>query len=235
MSKPVRLSGEARKLAILAAVRPLLAEKGIRGTTSRELAEAAGISEALLFRHFPSKEVLYAETQADSMASDTRLAVLLDAMPDSVETLYVILWRFLLDVTAPEPSKARNDFYRLLLTSLLEGGAFARMAFQAGPALVNRKIWACLEAAAARGEAQPFPLSPGLVGWLPNHVGLMLSLVLGPNPPAIEYQVRREEVGRQALWFCLRGLGVKEEVLQRLTAQHPEPPEFHFPPLPELP
>ena len=70
MPKPVRLSGKARKLAILADVRPVLAAKGLRGTTSRELAEAAGVSEALLFRHFPSKEDLYAETQADSMASE---------------------------------------------------------------------------------------------------------------------------------------------------------------------
>ena len=231
MTKQVRLSGKARKFAILAAVRPLLAEKGIKGTTSRALAEAAGVSEALLFRHFPSKEALYAETQADSMANDTRLATLLDAMPDGAETLYVILWRFLTDVTAAEPSKEGTEFNRLLLTSLLEGGEFARMAFKAGPALVNRKIWACLAAAVAAGEAEPSPICPGLVGWLPNHVGLLLRLTLGANPPAIDYQIPREEVGRQALWFSLRGLGIKEEVLRRLTASLPGPPEFHFPPL----
>ena len=49
--KPPRakLSGEERRAAIIKAVRRLFAEKGFHGTTTRELAEAAGVSEALLF------------------------------------------------------------------------------------------------------------------------------------------------------------------------------------------
>ena len=231
MAKQVRLSGGARKIAILAAVRPLLAEKGIKGTTSRELAEVAGISEALLFRHFPSKEDLYAETQADSLANETRLSALLEAMPDSAETLYIMLWRFLIDILDPTPFPERAAFNRLIFTSLMEGGDFAREAFRGGPMQVNRKIWACLQAAAVAGEAQPQPLASGLAGWLPNHLGLMLLLTLGTQPPAVDYQVPRADIPRQALWFCLRGLGLKDSVIQRLSESVPEPPDFHFPPL----
>ena len=54
-----RLDSDERRKAIVAAAVPLFARKGFAGTTTKELAEVAGISEALLFRHFPSKKHLY--------------------------------------------------------------------------------------------------------------------------------------------------------------------------------
>src|SRR5271166_5201013 len=56
-----RLDGDERRKAIVAAAVPLFAKNGFAGTTTRELAEAASISEALLFKHFPSKKHLYGE------------------------------------------------------------------------------------------------------------------------------------------------------------------------------
>src|SRR4051812_13780672 len=54
-----RLSSEERKLEILDAVTRLFSERGFHATTTRHLAEVAGVSEALLFKYFPSKEKLY--------------------------------------------------------------------------------------------------------------------------------------------------------------------------------
>src|SRR5262245_53878308 len=54
-----KLSAEERRAAIIQAVRRVFAEKGFHGTTTRALAEAAGVSEALLFKHFPNKEALF--------------------------------------------------------------------------------------------------------------------------------------------------------------------------------
>ena len=50
-----KLSGDERRAAIIKAVQRVFAEKGFDGTTTRELASAAGVSEALLFKHFPNK------------------------------------------------------------------------------------------------------------------------------------------------------------------------------------
>src|SRR5437762_12144532 len=58
-----RLSAEERREAIVTAALPLFARKGFANTTTRELAEAADVSEALIYKHFPSKESLYAEIQ----------------------------------------------------------------------------------------------------------------------------------------------------------------------------
>src|SRR5580658_8428431 len=63
MAKKQRLSGEQRKAAIVRAALPLFARKGYAETTTKELARAAGVSEPLLYKHFPSKEALYVEIQ----------------------------------------------------------------------------------------------------------------------------------------------------------------------------
>lgn len=51
-------SPEDTRMRILAATRELFARKGRRGTTTREVAERAGVNEATLFRHFGNKEAL---------------------------------------------------------------------------------------------------------------------------------------------------------------------------------
>jgi AcrR family transcriptional regulator len=67
-SKPVeaaapasrRPRGEPRKL-LLAAARDLFARQDYRSTTTREIAESAGVTEHLLFRNFGSKAGLFRE------------------------------------------------------------------------------------------------------------------------------------------------------------------------------
>lgn len=55
-----RPPGEARRL-LLGAARELFARRDYRSTTTREIAEAAGVTEYLLFRHFGSKAGLFRE------------------------------------------------------------------------------------------------------------------------------------------------------------------------------
>jgi len=66
------MTAKDRKLAIVKAALPLFARKGFAETTTKELARAAGVSEPLLYKHFPSKEALYTEIQNYScQATDT--------------------------------------------------------------------------------------------------------------------------------------------------------------------
>lgn len=55
-----RLPAATRRCQLIAAATRLFSERGFGGTTTREIAEAAGMNEALIFRHFPHKEELYA-------------------------------------------------------------------------------------------------------------------------------------------------------------------------------
>ncbi len=59
--KRERLTSEERKAKIIDAALTLFAQKGFNGTRTKEIAEAAGTSEPLIFWHFKSKEDIYRE------------------------------------------------------------------------------------------------------------------------------------------------------------------------------
>jgi AcrR family transcriptional regulator len=56
-----RLAGPDRRLQVLRAAASQFAKTGLRGTTTRTLARAAGVSEQILYVHFGSKECLFRE------------------------------------------------------------------------------------------------------------------------------------------------------------------------------
>jgi TetR/AcrR family transcriptional regulator len=65
-----RLKAEERRSQLLCIAKRLFSESGFENTTTRAIAAAAGITEAIIFRHFASKEELYAnilDRQADEI------------------------------------------------------------------------------------------------------------------------------------------------------------------------
>lgn len=55
----MRMKSEERREAIVQSAIHLFAEKGFRGTTTRELAGALGVTEPVLYQHFRTKQDLY--------------------------------------------------------------------------------------------------------------------------------------------------------------------------------
>ena len=60
-----RLSAENRRCAIIEAARTLFARNGFRGTGTSEIAAAAGCSEPVIYKHFASKQALFAAVLED--------------------------------------------------------------------------------------------------------------------------------------------------------------------------
>ena len=54
-----RLSASDRKLQIIESAIGLFGKDGLKGTTTKALADAAGVSEGTIFKHFPTKKALY--------------------------------------------------------------------------------------------------------------------------------------------------------------------------------
>src|SRR5271168_1651254 len=54
-----RMSGDLRRSQLLRSAIDTFAHRGFAGTKTRDIASAAGVSEAILFRHFATKEDLY--------------------------------------------------------------------------------------------------------------------------------------------------------------------------------
>lgn len=53
------MTGDARREQILQTAVNLFSQRGFKGTTTKEIALASGVSEAMVFRHFASKDELY--------------------------------------------------------------------------------------------------------------------------------------------------------------------------------
>ena len=213
MSNGPRLTAEARREAIVDAVRDVFAEKGFDGTTTRELAKAAGVSEALLYKHFPSKESLYAAmlegcSKGPTFAEATRILELEASTSTLVVMVHFMISHYVLGRPGDTHRAALNS---LLVRSLLGDGEFVRKLAAAWV----KKFEACLHASAKAGEMHEVPIRRDLSVWLVQHVAFSLMLHLQPKIPAINYKVSKEELVSQATWFALLGIGVKQDAARR--------------------
>ena len=154
-----RLDSDDRRRAIVGAAVPLVARDGFAGTTTRELAAAAGVSEALLFRHFPSKQLLYREILRLGCEGDPALEKLA-TLPASTDTAVAIV-RFMVRRFMLGCAAERHELdlrMRLMLHSVLEDGDYARELFATiAPRVVLRLFTASLDAAAEHGERSLAP------------------------------------------------------------------------------
>ncbi len=69
--RPTRMRAEGRRNQIVAIAAELFSQKGFRGTTTKEIADHAGVSEAIIFRHFATKDDLYRAILDDKVNQTT--------------------------------------------------------------------------------------------------------------------------------------------------------------------
>lgn len=216
MKPAKKMSAENRRAAIIHAVRKVFVEKGFHQTTTRELALAAGVSEALLFKHFPSKEALYRAIQLSCFNEEgAKLAERLESLEPSTASLVFLVGDFMTHVLGGEPDEDKRIFFRLVLHSLMSEGEFTRLAIQGGPAHWVGKVEACIQAARAAGDMVDESVDARLAGWLAHQLVSGIRLHALPADPVVDYGASPAELARQAATFCLRGMGLKEEAIRR--------------------
>lgn len=117
-----------RRADILNAASELFAQRGFRGTTTRDLASHAGVNEAIIFRHFKTKQDLYSAI-LDSKACEHRQSGCEDMQRltetgDDSEVFLSVARQALKNLLEDD---AR--FFRLLLYSGLEGHELTEMFY----------------------------------------------------------------------------------------------------------
>jgi TetR/AcrR family transcriptional regulator, transcriptional repressor of aconitase len=209
----LRMTSDLRRQLILGAAKRCFARNGFAGTTTKSVAAAAAISEGLLFKHFPSKAALYAEILAEECEADPALHRLLGLAP-STETLVtlirVMVRHFQEAADAPDQEDAQR--LRLMMSSHLDDGEFARLIYEKIGGLVGPVFTASLERAVEAGDALRIGREPQNLFWFAHHTVLMATMARLPSVPCLSYG-NAAELERQLCEFILRGIGLNQAAI----------------------
>lgn len=198
------------------AVLPVFARNGFSNTTTKQLAGAAGVSEALLYKHFPSKESLYAEIQRyGCQGCDPELQRLLQQGPSTATLVCVVYYAMRANIIGRVCERMCSETrHRMILNSCLDDGAFTRYLFHNHFAENLNRIVECLDAAIQSGDVVRSPVSKQNLLLFGHHLAAMIATMHLPKHPVVDYGASRDEVLNQAVWFALRGLGMKDEAIR---------------------
>ena len=219
----LRMTSDLRRQLILGAAKRCFARNGFAGTTTKSVAAAAAISEGLLFKHFPSKAALYAEILAEECEADPDLAHLLGQAPSTgtlVELVKGMVRHFMHVSDGPDEEQAQR--IRLMTTSHLDDGEFARLLYDKVGKLIGPVFAASIESAVAAGDGVRIGSEPLNLFWFAHHTVLMAALTRLPAVPCLAYG-NAADVERQLCQFILRGIGLNEAAIASHLDREPSP------------
>jgi AcrR family transcriptional regulator len=179
-AEQMRLPAPERRRQIIDTAAELFSRRGFSGTTTREVAKAAGVSEATLFKHFATKEELYAAIIEAKAQTRQILSSVVQAAErqDDAEVLR-ILAREMIGRT-----KVDSTLMRLLFFSALEGHALSDMFFRSrvdGVDVFLSRYIGERSAAGAFRAVDPMQAAWNFIGMVAFHI--LLGELFGQKPP----------------------------------------------------
>lgn len=168
-----RMAAEDRRQQILEVAVKLFSQKGFRGTTTKEIALAAGVNEAIIFRHFATKSDLYSAI-IDGKAGSADVKAVLHAIKEAVDSgaddgkLFETVAFHLLEFHEHD-----DTAMRLLLYSALEGHELAEMIFRNHVSKAHRQLADYVKRRIAEGafrRIDPGLAVRGFLGMITNHI-----------------------------------------------------------------
>jgi AcrR family transcriptional regulator len=195
-----RMKNEERRAAIVEAAIHLFAEKGFRGTTTRGLAAALGVSGPVLYRHFKTKRDLYnaiIETMVQR-GSQAGSGVPWLGEPGDDRAFFRYLGNVILDRYEGDP-----DFMRLLILSALEGHELAEQFYERQIQEYFGQVASYIQRRIDQGQFRPMDAHTVALGFngMLSYFGLT-RLLFGARVP----QKSRAEVVEEMVEIFLRGI-----------------------------
>jgi hypothetical protein len=172
---------------------------------------------SLVFRAF------FFEILADECEADPDLAHLLGQEPSTatlVELTVGMVRHFLHISDSPDQQEAQR--IRLMITSHLDDGEFARLLYAKVGDLIGPVFAASIDRAVAAGEATRIGSEPLNLFWFAHHTVLMAAVSRMPVVPCLSYG-NAADLERQLCEFILRGIGLNEAAIASHLARELSP------------
>ncbi|TCJ37058.1 TetR/AcrR family transcriptional regulator [Parafrankia sp. BMG5.11] len=209
-----RITGPERKASILAAARRVFSRTGFDNAKTSDVAREADVSEALVFRHFPSKLALYrAVLRQIIREQDENFAEFAPADPSAASIIHGIKAYFSHAASLREDEMQQR--FRLLLASLTADGAYARLVSRRSRRMIDRSVDTAMERTKDDGDIPGELLSVNDTSLFIEHIGTMMSAIVAIAGKDAPYSVTGDALVRQVVWFCCRGLGFSDEAIAR--------------------
>lgn len=212
--KRKRISGADRRSSILEAARAVFAEHGYEGAKTQQIAAAAKVSEALVYRHFPSKLALYRAVLRQLIREQNDNFETIGLPEPNTRSLVLTIKAFLRDSLSKRPTQ-QEQAARILLASLAGDGSYAQLVYRRAVRLMLGRLDDALEAARAAGDLVGPPIDSINAGLFVDHVGSLIAASRLGGRRSIAYQGDDEDVLRDAVWFCCRGLGLSQQAIEK--------------------
>ena len=155
-----RLTADERRRSILTAARHEFARRGFRGARTAAIATGAGCSEPMLYKHFPSKQALFAAVLTDATdAMKAMVDAVMAASPGPMAGILAVAER-----AASDPLIIETIRLRTLAAALVDDPHVAA-ALTASLNEVLQRMTAKIAAGQAAGEIRT-DIDPGMAAWI---------------------------------------------------------------------
>jgi AcrR family transcriptional regulator len=211
-----RLSADQRKDEIVLAAMPLFAQKGFHGTTTKDIAQAAGVSEALLYKHFPSKTALFDKIKDHCCVSTDNIGQELVKLEPSTETLILTMYCITNFIWIGVDGIENNILTKkLMMASLREDGEFAKQFLHSKFLPYFPKMMESFQAARESGDLNTNMPFEDLI-WFAHHFITGAALFNIPAKPITEYRAKSDnELINNMAKFILKGIGLSNESIDK--------------------
>ncbi len=199
-----RMAADERREQICRIAMSLFSERGFSGTTTKEIAAAAGVSEATVFKHFSNKDELYTailDTKACDHGFEDPFAEIADKIKEKDD--YGVFYGMALN--ALNKHKEDSDFLRLMLHSALEDHELARVFFEGFITHVYNFLGEYIRQRQADGafrEIEPRIVVRAFIGMFIHH---SLNNILWDKEQKL-LKISNEDAAREFTEILLRGI-----------------------------
>jgi TetR/AcrR family transcriptional regulator len=199
-----RMAADERREQICKIAMHLFSERGFSGTTTKEIANAAGVSEATVFKHFSNKDELYTAI-LDNKACDHGFEDPFAEIADKIKEKDDFGVFYGMALNALNKHREDGDFLRLMLHSALEDHELARVFFEGFITHVYHFLGDYIRERQADGafrEIEPRIVVRAFIGMFIHH---SLNNILWDKEQKL-LKISNEEAAREFTEILLRGI-----------------------------